>query len=316
MISTSAVFVGNGSLLIQCADAFKNAGHAIVAIASHNPAILKWAAEQEFESIVMEPGTSLSIPSLEFDYLFSVANLEVLPAGLINQARKLAINFHDALLPRYAGLNATSWALMAQEKTHGVTWHEMLAAVDAGRIVRRVSFDIADGDTALSLNARCYEAGLEAFVSIAQDLRKGDLFLTPQVGECCYFAKTRRPDAWGALDFRRPAGELGALVRALDFGQYPHPLSLPKIYLGDSVRSIRSLRNTNKASSSAPGTVLVVDGSTLRIATADDDILVDTSGAGGESVMPKNIVAGHVLPALPEGLRTRISAQTQQVAKG
>ena len=316
MISTSAVFVGNGSLLIQCADAFKNAGHAIVAIASHNPAILKWAAEQEFESIVMEPGTSLSIPSLEFDYLFSVANLEVLPAGLINQARKLAINFHDALLPRYAGLNATSWALMAQEKTHGVTWHEMLAAVDAGRIVRRVSFDIADGDTALSLNARCYEAGLEAFVSIAQDLRKGDLFLTPQVGERCYFAKTRRPDAWGALDFRRPAGELGALVRALDFGQYPNPLSLPKIYLGDSVRSIRSLRITNKSSSSAPGTVLVVDGSTLRIATADDDILVDTSGAGRESVMPKNIVVGHVLPVLPEGLRTRISAQTKQVAKG
>ena len=316
MISTSAVFVGNGSLLIQCADAFRNAGHSIRAIASHNPAILKWAAEQGFESIAMEPGKSLTIPSLEFDYLFSVANLEVLPFGLINQARKLAINFHDALLPRYAGLNATSWALMAQEKTHGVTWHEMLATVDAGRIVRQVSFDIADGDTALSLNARCYEAGLESFVSIAEDLRKGDLVLTPQAGERSYFAKNRRPDAWGTLDFRHTAGELGALVRALDFGQYPNPLSLPKIYLGDSVRLIRSLRVTDKSSSSAPGTVLVVDGNTLRIATADNDVLVDTSGAGRESVMPTDIAAGHVLPVLPEGLRTRISAHTNQVAKG
>ena len=183
MIKTNAVFVGNGSLLIQCADAFTKAGHAVRAVASHNPAILEWAGIQGFKCIVMKSGSSLTMPALEFDYLFSVANLEVLPVELIEQAQKLAINFHDALLPRYAGLNATSWALMAQEKTHGVTWHEMLAAVDAGRIVRQTSFDIADSDTALSLNARCYEAGLEAFVSIVQDLGKGELSLTPQAGE-------------------------------------------------------------------------------------------------------------------------------------
>lgn len=318
MIKTNAVFVGNGSLLIQCADAFTKAGHAVRAVASYNPDILKWAGGQGFKCIVMESGSSLTMPALEFDYLFSVANLEVLPVKLIEQARKLAINFHDALLPRYAGLNATSWALIAEEKTHGVTWHEMLAAVDAGRIVRQVSFDIADGDTALSLNARCYEAGLEAFVSIAQDLREGDLLLTPQVGERSYFAKTRRPDAWGTLDFRRSAGELDALVRALDFGQYPNPLSLPTIYLEGSVRSIRSLRVADKSSSSSPGTVLSVDGSTLRIATADDDVVLEMSGAGAgrEAVMPTGMVAGRVLPVLPEALRAHISAQMKQVAKG
>ncbi len=316
MIITNAVFVGNGSLLIQCADVFTRAGHVVRAVASHNPAILKWAGDQGFECIVMESGVSLTMPALEFDYLFSVANLEVLPVGVIQQARKLAINFHDALLPRYAGLNATSWALMAREKTHGVTWHEMLAAVDAGRIVRQVSFDIADDDTALSLNARCYEAGLEAFVSIVQDLGKGELLLTPQAGERSYFAKARRPDAWSTFDFRRPAGELGALVRALDFGQYPNPLSLAKIYLGDSVRSIRSLRVVDKSSSSAPGTVLRVDGSTVRIATADDDVVVETSGTGRESVLPANIAVGRVLPPLSEAVRLRISAQAKPVAAG
>ena len=315
MISTNAIFVGNGSLLIQCADAFTKAGHTVRGIASHNPAIVQWAGDQGFECFEMEASVALSVPACEFDYLFSVANLEVLPAELITRARKLAINFHDALLPRYAGLNATSWALIAQEKTHGVTWHEMLAAVDAGRIVRQLSFDIAERETALSLNARCYEAGLEAFVSIVEDLSKGKLLLTPQTGERRYFAKSHRPEAWGALDFRRPAGELDALVRALDFGQYPNPLSLPKIYLGDSVRSIRSLQLADKSSSSAPGTVLRVDGSTLRIATADDDVVVDASGAGRESVMPTNIVVGSVLPVLPEALCARLSSQTRQVAK-
>ena len=59
------------------------------------------------------------------------------PATLIASARQLAINFHDALLPRYAGLNAPAWALLAGESTHGVTWHEMTPQVDAGRIVRQ-----------------------------------------------------------------------------------------------------------------------------------------------------------------------------------
>jgi natural product biosynthesis luciferase-like monooxygenase protein len=316
MISTNAVFVGNGSLLIQCADAYTKAGHMVRAIASQNPAILQWAGDQGFECIVMESGDSLDFSGFEFDYLFSVANLEVLPAESITQARKLAINFHDALLPRYAGLNATSWALMAQELTHGVTWHEMLATVDSGRVVRQISFDIADGETALSLNARCYEAGLETFVSIVEDLGKGELLLKQQTGERSYFAKNRRPEMWATLDFRRAAGELVALVRALDFGQYPNPLSLPKIYLGESVRLVCSLRIAGKSSSSAPGTVVSVDGSLLRIATLDDDVLVETSNMGRESVMPAAVVAGFILPLLPETVQARLSGQFRQVAKG
>ena len=61
MISTNAVFVGNGSLLIQCADAFAKAGHAVRAVASYNPSILKWAGDQGFECIVMESEGSLTI---------------------------------------------------------------------------------------------------------------------------------------------------------------------------------------------------------------------------------------------------------------
>lgn len=316
MISTNAVFVGNGSLLIQCADAFTKAGHNVRAVASHNPAILKWAGDQGYRCVAMEAGVSLILPALEFDYLFSVANLEVLPAAVITQARKLAINFHDALLPGYAGLNATSWALMAQEKTHGVTWHEMLAAVDAGRIVRQISFDVADGETALSLNARCYEAGLQAFVAIAADLSKAELVLTPQAGERSYFAKNRRPDAWGTLDFNRPAAELDSLVRALEFGQYSNPLSLPKIYFGEIAQPVRSLRIGAKSSAATPGTLLSIDQSALRIATVDDDILVELSGTESNATLPSALVAGRVLPELPSGTRTLLTEKTRQVVMG
>jgi methionyl-tRNA formyltransferase len=153
------VFIGDGSLLVQCADAWRQAGHAIEAVVSGNGANLDWAAAQGLRAVRMEGEWASHLDGLAFDYLFSVANLRMLPVAVLARARKLAINFHDGLLPRYAGLNATSWALMAQEPVHGVTWHEMTERADAGRIVRQASFEMSPAETALSLNAKCYEAG-------------------------------------------------------------------------------------------------------------------------------------------------------------
>ena len=53
MSSSNAVFVGDGSLLIQCADAYRQAGHSISAIATHSRNILEWA-----EKAVCAPSTS------------------------------------------------------------------------------------------------------------------------------------------------------------------------------------------------------------------------------------------------------------------
>ena len=68
-----------------------------------------------------------------FDYLFSVVNMGLLAPEVLALPRRMAINYHDGPLPRYAGAHATSWAILRGERAHGVTWHEMTALVDAGR---------------------------------------------------------------------------------------------------------------------------------------------------------------------------------------
>src|SRR4051812_17301169 len=103
MSSTSAVFVGDGSLLIRCAQAWRAAGQAIRGVASRNTEVLDWAYANDVRCVKLDDEAPLELPPLEFDYLFSVANLRVLPADLIARARKLAVNFHDGPLPRYAG---------------------------------------------------------------------------------------------------------------------------------------------------------------------------------------------------------------------
>jgi natural product biosynthesis luciferase-like monooxygenase protein len=316
MSSTRAVFIGNGSLLIQCAQAWMDAGHAIVCIATRSADVVAWAEAQGVVLVHLDRAADLQLPDVPFDYLFSVANLQVLPARIVSSARTLALNFHDGPLPRYAGLNATAWALIDRQPEHGVTWHEMTDKVDAGRIARQARFAIGPADTALSLNARCYEEGLACFRDIILDITRDALTLTPQAGPRSYFGRHQRPDALATLDFTRPAADLAALVRALDFGGYANPLVRPKVYCGDDILLVRSAEAAPSVSAAQPGTVLSVDGDRLRVATSDGDLLLSgcTRAEGdGPGAMP---AAGAVLPPIPDALRERLAAAVPRLAAG
>jgi natural product biosynthesis luciferase-like monooxygenase protein len=316
MSSTSAVFAGDGSLLVRCVQAWLAAGHTVSCIASHNEPVLEWASANGIAAVKLDADAAVDLPAGDFDYLFSIANLQLLPAALIGRARKLAINFHDGPLPRYAGLNATAWALMAQEASHGITWHEMTGAVDAGRIVRQATFPLSDNETALSLNARCYEAGLAAFESIAEDIAHGELVLTAQAGTRSYFARDRRPDALATLDWSRPASELAALVRALDYGSYPNPLACAKVWTGEGILLVRTAQALGALGSAKPGTVLMADGDTLRIATAAGDLLLGgcTDAAGQPGTC--GVTQEDVLPTLDAALQQRLALRLPAIAKG
>ncbi|MBG9390066.1 MupA/Atu3671 family FMN-dependent luciferase-like monooxygenase [Caenimonas aquaedulcis] len=312
-----AIFIGNGSLLIQCAQAWRQRGYAIEAVMSESPAILEWATAQGIPALRAEPDAPVEVPpSLVFDYLFSVANLRMLPPALVERARVLAINFHDGPLPRYAGLNATSWALMAREATHGVTWHEMTARADEGRIARQAIFPVSPDDTSLSLNARCYEAGLSTFNALADDITRGSLNLAPQGAGRTYFAKDQRPAALATIDFSRPAADIAALVRALDFGSYRNPLARPKLFTGDRLLCVATARVQEPASMAAPGTVVLSDAQTLRVATGQGDVVLGGFAAPDGEAASHGIAAGTVLPALDAATRAALDASAGRAAKG
>ncbi|AMO24136.1 hypothetical protein GCM10027034_16970 [Ramlibacter solisilvae] len=315
MSSTSAAFVGDGSLLVRCLQAWLEAGHTARLVASANDEVLAHAKAAGIEAVRIDPDTAIRLPPAEFDYLFSVANLRMIDRDTLARARRLALNFHDGPLPRYAGLNATSWALMAGESAHGVTWHEMTEVPDAGRIARQLVFPVLPDDTALGLNARCYEAGLASFVEMVGELARGELALREQAGGRSYFARDQRPAALGTLDFQRPARELAAMVRALDFGAYANPLGRAKVRLGDRLLLVRSA-SVQPAVSAAAGTVIAATPDSLQVATAEGAIALEgLSEIDGRAVhaLPQ---AGERLPALDGRERDQLDACAPRVAQG
>ncbi len=173
----------------------------------------------------------------------------------------------------------------------------MTRSVDHGRVLAQKSFEVSDSDTAFSLNMKCYEAGAASFTTMLGELLGGTLAPQPQVGQRSYFGRHQRPTAAGTLDFGKSAEDICALVRALDFGHYPNPLALPKVFLGDRLTVVRSAE-LQPASGSPPGTITDVGSDFVRVASASGDVLLtglrDLNGGATTIDLP----VGHVLPRL------------------
>jgi methionyl-tRNA formyltransferase len=167
--------IGRGGLLIECAELLLEQGHTIAGIISNNPHVRAWSAQHRICCVdtidELPPDAALS----EVDYLFSIANGYIFSDAELQLPRRGAINYHNAPLPRYAGVHATSWAILNNETSYGVTWHLMAARIDAGAILKQVIFPIDPDETTLTLNLKCYDHAFEAFGELVGELASGTL---------------------------------------------------------------------------------------------------------------------------------------------
>ena len=301
----SCYIIGSESLLIQCADILLERGHDIRGIISAEAPIKNWATSQNIP--VLAPGKSLAAELAEqapFDYFLSITNLSIISDAILELPQKAAINFHDGPLPKYAGLYATSWALMGQEDHHGVSWHTMKAEVDEGLILKQQLFDIVPDETAFSLNVKAYENGIESFEAMVAAIESDSVEpITQDLAEQTYFGKYKRPFAAATIDWTKSAEEISALVRALDFGSYENPLTLAKLFMGEAIYTIPDITVLNADSTADPGTVTAVTAENFTVATATKDVQISNllCKKGSPVVISDlDLTNGQLLPALSE----------------
>ena len=316
MTQFDCIIIGDESLTQHCAETLLSQGHGLSALVTDNPDVAKWAKGREIRCEGHGADLSTRLGTVTVDWVLSIANLKILPPQILSLGRTGAVNFHDGPLPRRAGLNAPIWALIEGETTHGITWHLIDEGVDTGDILVERSIDISPHDTALTLNTKCYEAGLTSFTDLLHELTHGLPNRRAQgMSHRSYHALIDRPEANGVLRFDQPASDAMRLIRALDHGTYWNPLCTPKLVIGDLILNIGAASLTE--SSAAPGTVIAVDEASLTVAFADGALqMKNLTGTDGKSANPSSHVAlGDVLPSLSDTDRAAITDAMRPVAK-
>jgi methionyl-tRNA formyltransferase len=209
------------------------------------------------------------------DLLLNVHSLAILPEELLSAPRVGSFNLHPGPLPRYAGLNAPSWAIFHGEAEHGVTLHWMTAEIDAGEIAYAAPVPIEERDTGLSLSLKCARAGLpllETLLRAAAD-DPGSVPRVPQDRSRRRYFGRGAPQG-GRVDWTRTAREVVDLVRASDFHPFASPWGSPSTRLqGREVAILRATR-TREPCAAPPGTVDRIDGEGAWIAARDEWVRV------------------------------------------
>lgn len=123
------------------------------------------------------------------------------------------INLHFSLLPEWRGAAPVQRALMAGDRELGASVFQLVAALDAGDVFARRTFEIPVEATADASLAALAESGAGLTAEVVAAIAAGTAVAVPQVGEATYAAKLSHAD--GLLDWGLPAEEIFARYRGV-----------------------------------------------------------------------------------------------------
>ncbi|MDY7000571.1 MAG: formyltransferase family protein [Thermodesulfobacteriota bacterium] len=198
----------------------------------------------------------IKLSEIRIDYIFSVNNNQIIKKRLLEVPGYGIINFHNAPLPKYAGLNACTWAIVNGEKEHGITWHFVDEGVDSGDIIAQKVFPLEEETTAIQLIMRCIQEGAVLFESILPGILKGDISRTKQDSAKRLFYRQDMIPNSGNVDFGWDFDTFNNFVRGLDFNPFPNPLAHPKAEYHGRVFYIDKIKLVEKTSRNEPGRIV------------------------------------------------------------
>ncbi|MBK6804373.1 MAG: methionyl-tRNA formyltransferase [Betaproteobacteria bacterium] len=236
---------------------------------------------------------SLAVP---LDVLVVAAYGLILPEAVLAWPRHGCLNIHASKLPRWRGAAPIVRAIEAGDATTGITIMKMDAGLDTGPMVEVVDVPIGARETGGTLHDRLALAGAQAIVTVLRRLeRDEELAALPQPAEgATYATKVGKSDA--AIDWRRPAASLDALIRAYDPSPGAHATCA-----GEAVKVWRA-HPVPRSAPAEPGEVVARSATSLDVAcgTRVDDgalRLVEVQPAGGRRMTAGAYAAGRGIDA-------------------
>ncbi|HSC58513.1 MAG TPA: methionyl-tRNA formyltransferase [Gemmatimonadales bacterium] len=186
------------------------------------------------------------------------------------------VNVHASLLPRHRGAAPINWAILAGDRTTGVSIMQMEAGLDTGPVYHRVETPIEASDTAGSLTERLSVLGAGALLEALTLLQSGLARGVPQDDALATLAPKITRDLT-RIDWTSDAVQVARQVRAFD----PAPGAWTTLE-GAEVKLFGPIAVPGQG---APGTVVPLEDA-LMVVTGVGAVRIEEIQPAGRSRMP------------------------------
>lgn len=172
--------------------------------------------------------------------ILSVSNNFLFPRSVVEKANITIVNFHNALLPKFPGRNAPSWAIYEGEESTGITWHYVNERVDEGEIIFQKDCRIHPDIKAYELADKLMILAFEGFRECFQGILSRSIISVPQI--ILSDRKVYRADevpGGGHFSMEEPPESIYRLLRATDYGKNRIFPQITTVYKGQEIRILR-----------------------------------------------------------------------------
>lgn len=226
------VFAGTPEFSVSLLEALINAKHAIVGVYCQpdrpkgrgrvlTACPVKEKALEHHLNIfqpenLKDDKTQQTLAKLNADVMVVVAYGQILPTKILSIPKYGCLNIHGSLLPRWRGAAPIQRAILAGDKTTGISIMQMNEGLDTGDILLEKTCLITHTDTAQSLHDKLAKLGSNAIVEVLNNLDN----LSPTVqseNNATYAKKLKKDESW--IDWTQSAIQINQQIRA--FNPYP-----------------------------------------------------------------------------------------------
>jgi len=208
-----------------------------------------------------DPADVAHLAAYRADLMVVVAYGLLLPESVLNAPRLGCINIHASILPRWRGAAPIQRAVLAGDRTSGVSIMQMEKGLDTGPVYLVEEVELAEDETGGSLHDRLSVVGADALIKALPGIVDGTLAAQPQDdSQSNYAKKLDKAEAW--IDWARPARDIERQVRAFN------PWPVAQTHFEDANMRIWE-GYAIKGEGAAPGTVMAAGREGIDVATGD-----------------------------------------------
>ena len=201
----------------------------------------------------------------------------ILPKPVLDAVR-YPINIHASLLPRWRGAAPIQRAIMAGDKSSGITIIRITEMLDAGPIWNTLSCEISPTETAGSLHDKLALLGAQAIEEAVEDIVHDRVVETEQnEASVCYAEKITNADR--EINWDRDAKSLERLIRGLN------PTPVATTTLGQQKCKIWEADVDKTSGKGPPGTIAYADNNAIGVNTGDGILRITRLQPAGKKAL-------------------------------